>query len=163
MPEFSMGDYISIGIMALMAVRVAIHGFTYELSSKAGIILGLLVSLMFSSKFTLFIDSRFGLGRYSLLVALILLFLGGYISAKFLLSSLNEIFELLHLRFLDHILGFGLGAIEGALIVSAAVYVLRLQDVFDLEQILTISSIVERLTPLAPFGIDTIIQEIQIK
>ncbi len=158
----TVGDYVAIAIIGLMAIRVALHGFTYEFSSKAGIILGLLISLMFSTTFSSFIDNRFGLGSVSLLIALVLLFLAGYIAAKFLLSTIEEVFELLHLRFLDHILGFALGAAEGALIVSVSVYILKLQTVFDLEQVMSLSRIVTTLSPIAPVSIETIIQEIKL-
>ena len=157
--QFNVGDIVSVAVIALMALKVAMRGFSYELSSKAGIFIGLLSALMFSSPVSVFLDSRYELGSYSTLVAMGVLFLLGYVAAKLLLSTLDELFEVLHLRFLDHILGFGLGAVEGIIIVSVVVYILQLQTMFDLEQITSVSTVIQRLEFIAPFSIDTVIRE----
>lgn len=162
MQNFTAGDIASLVVMGLMAIKVSFVGFSYELSSKAGIFVGLLASLMFSSTLSSFIDSRYSLGNTSVLISLVLLFLVGYVSTKILLSSLTAVFEFMHLTVLDHILGFGLGAIEGAIIVSALVYVLKIQTLIDISQIVDLSMIIKYLEPIAPISIDAVIQEVTL-
>lgn len=144
-------DYLAAGIIILMALRVAFKGFVAEFSSKSGIIVGAIFSFMFHAPFSTFFASRFSLDpRIAQLCSLAALFIIGYISARYLLAVLDELFTVLHLRVFDHILGLGLGAAEGAAICAVVIYALSAQTVVDLSGVYEVSSIVQRLYPVLP-------------
>jgi membrane protein required for colicin V production len=144
------GDIASIVIISLMALRVSFKGFVSELSSKSGMIFGLFTSVIFAPMFSVFLDSRFNLGRYAQIASLLSLFVAGYVLARYLLSSLEDVFAILHLRAFDHILGFGLGALEGVFFVVTAVYLLGMQNTVDLSSLYTGSQLLPILYPVFP-------------
>ncbi len=147
-------DIISLVIMVLMALRVTFKGFVSEFMSKAGILVGLVAALMFTTVLAPVIDERLQLGSWSNLIAFIVLFFAGFLVTKMLAITISNILESLHLTAFDNILGFVLGLIEGAVVISFLVFVLRLQTLIDMNSLFAESWIVELLEPLAPYSID---------
>lgn len=143
-------DIATLVIISLMALRVSFKGFIAEFSGKAGIIIGISASLLFSPPFSLFLDSRLSLGIYSQIAALVALFISGYLMAKYLLSSLEVLFASLHLGFLDHILGLGLGALEGAFVAMTIVYLMGMQNTIDLTYLYATSTLLPKMYPAFP-------------
>ncbi len=147
-------DIISLAIIVLMALRVTFKGFVSEFMSKAGLIVGLISALMFTTVIAPIIDERLQLGTWSNLIAFIALFFVGFIVMKLLSMALTGIMESLHLSFVDNILGFAFGAIEGAIIVSFLVFALNMQTFIDVTPYFGESWVLEILEPIAPLSIN---------
>ncbi|MCF7933362.1 MAG: CvpA family protein [Spirochaetia bacterium] len=151
---FSVLDIVSLVIIVLMALRVTFKGFFDEFMSKAGIVIGLAAALMFTTLLAPGIDSYLNIGSWSNLIAFVVLFFAGYLIMRFISIAITGILEALHLPFLDNILGFALGIIEGAVIISFMVFVLKLQTMVDLQPLFAESWVVEMLEPIAPYSIE---------
>ncbi len=149
-------DIIALVILLIAALRAMFRGFVKEFMSKAGILVGFLVALMFSATLAPVIDERFALGTWSNVVAFVTLFVAGYIITRLVANAIRGILEGLHLAFLDNMLGFVFGVIEGAIIVSFIVFLLRLQTMIDLEPYFVESWVVTNLEFIAPYGIELI-------
>lgn len=152
--SFSPLDIVALVIILLIALRVTFKGFVTEFMSKAGILVGVVAALLFTTLLAPEIDQRFALGPWSNILAFIALFVVGFVITKLLSNMLTSVLEALHLNFLDNMLGFVLGAVEGAVIVSFIVFVLNLQTVIDLGPMFQESWVVELLAPIAPYSID---------
>ncbi|MCF7943345.1 MAG: CvpA family protein [Spirochaetia bacterium] len=151
---FEVLDIIALIVLLVAALRAMFKGFVKEFMAKAGILIGFLGALMFSSLLAGYLDDRFALGNWSNIISFILLFAAGFLLSQIAASTVRSVLEGLHLAFLDNILGFLLGLLEGAVLISFAVYILRLQTVLDVEMFLTQSRVVEFLEPIAPYGIE---------
>lgn len=152
--SFEVLDIVSLVIIIVVALQAMFKGFVKEFMSKAGIIVGFIIALMFSTVVAEIVDERFGLGVWSNLIAFSALFLGGFLLMKIISNMLRSILEGLHLAFIDNLLGFVLGLIEGAIIVSFMVYLLKVQSFFDIGIYLDQSWVVGLLEPIAPLSIE---------
>ena len=144
-------DIISIGIIAILAIRCAFRGFIREIMSMAALILGILAAVFFSKAGAILIDTYIGTSRWNQIIAFIALFIIVYIIIKLLESMLHKLLEHIHLDRLDRILGLALGAVEGAIVVILIVYLLKVQPVFDLNEVLEasfVSGIVLEIVPI---------------
>jgi membrane protein required for colicin V production len=150
---FEVLDIIALVILLVAGLRAMFKGFVKEFMSKAGILIGFLIALMFSSSLAPYIDTQFGFGTWSNIAAFAALFLAGFLVTKLVANTLRSVIEGLHLAFLDNILGFVFGLIEGAIIISFMVFLLRLQSVIDIESFLSQSWVVELLEPIAPYSV----------
>ena len=150
-------DYVALAVILLMSLRVGIKGFVMEFSSKSGALTGFLACFFFYTPFSLFFASRFSLdAQKALALSLIVLFSSGYVSARYLLAVLDEIFVVLHLRVFDHILGFALGAVEGACICAGVIFLMGIQSVVDLSGVYHASVVVQKLSPVIPIIVQTV-------
>jgi membrane protein required for colicin V production len=152
--SFGTIDIIALVVLAIAALRITFKGFIPEFMSKAGLIVGLLAALMFSSLLTPVIEQQLGLGRWNNVISFVIIFLAGYLLMKLFSSVLTNLLEALHLDILDHIFGFALGLIEGAIVISLLVYLLKLQSLIDVSAMLESSWVVQLLEPIAPYGLD---------
>jgi len=150
---FEVLDIIALVILLVAGLRAMFKGFVKEFMSKAGILIGFLIALMFSSSLAPYIDTQFGFGTWSNIAAFAALFLAGFLVTKLVANTLRSVIEGLHLAFLDNILGFVFGLFEGAIIISFMVFLLRLQSVIDIESFLSQSWVVELLEPIAPYSV----------
>lgn len=152
--SFEVLDIVSLVIIIVVALQAMFKGFVKEFMSKAGIIVGFIIALMFSTVVAEIVDERFGLGVWSNLIAFAALFLGGFLLMKIISNMLRSILEGLHLTFIDNLLGFVLGLLEGAIIVSFMVYLLKVQSFIDLGVYIDQSWVVGLLEPIAPLSIE---------
>ncbi|NQT58551.1 MAG: CvpA family protein [Bacteroidetes bacterium] len=150
---FEVLDIIALVILVVAGLRAMFKGFVKEFMSKAGLLIGFLIALMFSASLAPYIDTQFGFGTWSNIAAFAALFIAGYLVTKLVANALRSVLEGLHLAFLDNILGFAFGLIEGAIIISFIVFLLRLQNVIDIESFLSQSWVVELLEPIAPYSV----------
>jgi membrane protein required for colicin V production len=150
---FEVLDIIALVIMIVAGLRAMFKGFVKEFMSKAGILIGFIIALMFSASLAPYIDTQFGFGTWSDLAAFAVLFLAGFLVTKLAANALRSVIEGLHLAFLDNILGFVFGLIEGAIIISFIVFLLRFQNIIDIESFLSQSWVVELLEPIAPYSV----------
>ena len=151
---FEVLDIIALVILLVSGLRAMFKGFIKEFMSKAGILVGFIVALMFSSSIAPYIDAQFGFGTWSNIAAFAALFLAGYIVTKLVANTLRTVIEGLHLAFLDNILGFVFGLLEGAVIISFIIYLLRFQTVIVIEDFLSQSWVVQLLEPIAPRSVE---------
>ena len=63
---------------------------------------------------------------------------------------MHRIFDRIHLEKLDRTLGFFLGIIEGGIVVVLVVYLLRVQPLFDLTQLLEDSFVADLVLEIVP-------------
>lgn len=152
--SFGTIDIIALAVLAIAALRITFKGFITEFMSKAGLIIGFLAALMFSSLLTPVIEQQLNLGRWSNAISFIIIFLAGYLLMRIFSSVLTNLLEALHLDALDKVFGFALGLVEGAIVISLLVYLLKLQTIIDVTAMLESSWVVELLEPIAPYGID---------
>ena len=129
-------DIISIGIIAILAIRCAFRGFITEIMSMAALILGILAAVFFSKAGAVLIDNYIGLSRWNQIIAFIVIFLLVYVLLKLIESIIHKILEKIKLDKLDRLLGFALGVVEGAIVVILIVYLLRVQPLLDLTEVL---------------------------
>ena len=152
--KFEILDIIALVILILFAMQGLYRGFTKEFMSKAGIFFGVLVALLFTSALAPVIDERFAFGQWSNIAAFIALFAGSYLIMQRVAIILRNVLGGLHLKGLDSALGFLLGALEGAIVISFIVFILKLQTVYNLDTLFNQSWVVQTLEPLAPYSID---------
>ncbi|MGM0431811.1 MAG: CvpA family protein [Spirochaetota bacterium] len=154
--SLSVIDIISLVILIVAAIRITFKGFVTEFMSKAGLLVGLLAALMFTNMVAPFFEERLQIGAWSNVVAFIVLFVVGYLLMRLLSSAIKGVLEALHLNVLDNMLGFVLGVLEGAIVISFIVFLLRLQTFMDVGPLLESSWVVELLEPIAPHGIELV-------
>ena len=85
-------------------------------------------------------------------MAFLSLFLVVYIVVKLFEKALNRLVERIQLEGLDRALGFFLGIVEGAFVVFVIVWIVRLQSVVDVGDLLERSVIARLLLPLLPYA-----------
>jgi membrane protein required for colicin V production len=148
----NIADYIAIAVIMLMAIRIAFKGFIVEFTSKSALFVGLSVALMFSAPVTQYAPTQATdlFGRWMEVAAFMMMFILGWVMMKIFLVVLVDIVDVAHLELFDTVLGFALGAIEGAVIVSLIVYLLQFQQTFDFTTILSHSRFIHTIEPLAP-------------
>lgn len=149
-------DIIALVILVVSSLRAMFKGFVREFMAKAGLVVGFLAALMFSPLIAPLIDEKLSLGNWSNVASFALLFIAGYLVSRLAAQTVRSVLEGLNLAFVDHFLGFLLGTVEGAILISFIVYLLRLQNVLNLEIYLTDSVVVRILEPIAPYGIELI-------
>ncbi len=159
---FSVGTYVVnivdvlILIIALLAAVTGVaRGFAMGFSSRVGFLVGFLVALLFGSLGAGVIAETFDFPPlWSTLMAFVLLFIVGYILIMLVGSLLERTLEMLHLDWLDRILGFVLGMVEAFIMVAFIIYLLELQNVIDLSAFFDRSVITTKvIKPLTPVGL----------
>jgi len=143
-------DFVFAGLILILTVRCAIRGFISEIMSMAAFLLGLLASLFFFRKGGEFLRTRY-MPDYKMLAdiaAFILLFLIVFFLVKILARILKDIIEGVHLGKADRFLGLLFGFIEGVIIVSAAIFIISVQPLFDPQTVLHDSFFAGIILPL---------------
>jgi membrane protein required for colicin V production len=151
---FDIPDIIALVILLVAAVKAMFKGFVKEFMSKAGLLIGLTAALMFSSLAAPYIADLTSLGSWSNVIAFVLIFALGYLISLAAAGAVRSVLEKLHLVVADNVLGFLLGCFEGAVIVSFAVYLLRLQTFIAVDAFLADSWVVQFLEPIAPYSLE---------
>ncbi|MCF7945504.1 MAG: CvpA family protein [Spirochaetia bacterium] len=154
--ELSGFDIAALVILGVIGLRGLAKGFVREFLSKASYLVGLLTALMFAGLAAEYIDEWLGIGNWSNIVAFIILFAAGFGITRIFSLSMRNVLEQLHLTFLDNVLGFVLGVIEGAVIISFIIFLLRLQTLMSVDMIMEESSIAALLEPIAPYSIQLV-------
>ena len=143
-------DIFCLAILAVAAIRCAFRGLIKEIMSMAAIILGILSAVFFSKAGAILIDTYIGYSNWNQIVAFLGIFVVTYLIIKLLEGVLHRIFDRIHLEKLDRTLGFFLGVIEGAIVVVLIVYLLRVQPLFDLTQLLAESFVADLVLDIVP-------------
>lgn len=110
-------DIIVLLIVAVAAAGGFMRGIVQEILSLAAWILAILAIQQFHTPLQAFIEQRFGTPTTAAIVAFALLLLIPYGTVKLIASLVGSKARQSLLGPLDRVLGFGFGAIKGALIV----------------------------------------------
>jgi len=155
-------DVVFMVIIAISALRCAARGFVSELLSMAGLIFGLLASLLFFRQGAVLVRGWFmpDVKVVPEIIAFIALFLIVYIAVKFVEMTLKSIIEGIRLGGLDHLLGFLLGFVEGLIVVCLLLFLLTIQPFFDADYLLGESFFAKMLLPIITGDTQTFIEGI---
>lgn len=154
--NIEIADWIFLGLLVFFIIKVSIRGFISEFFSKAAVIFGALIAVLFYKVFTPVISKMLGPKSLSALIAFLILFLSAYLVIKLLEVLLGSLFSNQSLRSLDRALGFFLGIIEGILVIAVLLIIIHIQPVINPEQILGKSIFAKILSPFI-FNIGTIL------
>jgi membrane protein required for colicin V production len=130
---------IFVLLILLFVIRCYLKGFVSEVFSVAAVVLGLLASLFFYRNGGEFLRAQLWHDMKVIpeVVVFIALFLIVFIVIKFLEKVLNDIIYRIKLGRVDRFLGIILGFVEGIVVVSLVLFILRIQPLFDSSEILS--------------------------
>jgi membrane protein required for colicin V production len=94
-------------------------------------------------------------------VAFLVLFVLTYLLVKLLESLLHGLVERIQIEKLDQALGFFLGLVEGFLLLAVLVFVLRVQPLFEVDQLFAGSFLADLMQRLIPVGAQFIEEKLQ--
>jgi membrane protein required for colicin V production len=148
---------IVLGIIVLfMLLRGLIRGALAELFSVGAIVVGIAAAVIFSAQAGVALEQNIGLNGWGRIIAFLGLFLVTYVVMKLLEKVFKGVVASINLQNLDKALGLFLGIIEGIALTTLVIFVLRLQPVFDVEDILSGSLCVRILEPLMSFVVKNV-------
>ncbi|NCC59044.1 MAG: CvpA family protein, partial [Synergistales bacterium] len=112
--NFIVFDWIAVIVLAVFILRGAFKGFVSEASGKAGIVFGILSGVSFylpvMNLLTGFLE-RLGVGRWAGVAVFLILAAVGYLVIRLFLTTMKDLFEILHLHLLDGVFGALLGGV----------------------------------------------------
>lgn len=141
-------DYVVFGIIAIAALRCWFRGIIGEVLSMAAVVGGLLAGIFFYQPAGAFISRLYPLGGFEVVAGFIAAFAIVFIVVKILERSVRSILENLNLDVLDRIFGLVFGALEGLIIVTIIIMILRYQPIIDVTSLLDGSLMARWLLPL---------------
>lgn len=144
-------DIIIFALVLIGAILGALKGFAREASTRFGFIVAIFVALLFTQLVgNLLIDTFTLTPLWSAFIAFLVVFTIAYILMLTLGTLLEKALETIKLGWLDSLLGLVLGVIEMLLSVIFIIYVLDMQQVFDITPYIENSEIYVRL--IAPYA-----------
>jgi membrane protein required for colicin V production len=143
-------DVVFIVLIALFTLRCFLKGFIHEFFSIAAIVLGLIASLYFYKSGGEFVRNRFMPETKTIpeIIAFIALFVIIFFVMKILEFMLKDIVEGIELGGVDRFLGILFGFIEGMVVVSLVLFIIRIQPLFDPSPLLADSLFARAILPL---------------
>ncbi len=136
-----------LAIVAL-AVRGAVRGFIAEAFALAAVALGALAGALFGGSLSPWVERALGPSIWSGVLAFLLLFVIVYLIVALVGLGMRAGVESLSLEQLDRALGLLFGALEGLLVVTGLVVILKVQPLFDARSLLHASLFARTLLPL---------------
>ena len=144
-------DVVLALVVFLMLVRGLLRGALAELFSVGAIVAGIAAAIIFSGPVGVLVEERLGLNGWGRVIAFLGLFIVTYVVMKLAEKIMRRFVENVSLQNLDKALGFFLGLVEGLALAALVVFVLRLQPLVDLHDVLAGSLSVRILDPLVAF------------
>ena len=143
-------DIVFIILIALFMIRCFLKGFLHEFFSIAAIVLGLISSLYFYKNGGEFIRNNFmpDIKTIPEILAFIALFAIVFIIMKILERLLKDIIEGIKLGGADRFIGILFGFVEGMVVVSLILFIIRIQPLFDPGSLLSESIFAGAILPL---------------
>ncbi|NCD04957.1 MAG: CvpA family protein [Spirochaetia bacterium] len=151
-------DIIIIAIVLIAGIAGAFEGFAKSFASKAAVLVGLIVGLMFSDLASEQLLSRFELPLIiNSLLSYMLCFFIGYIITLILGNLLSEVFEGVGLGAINSLLGFVWAVVFVLALSAVALMLLSYQKLFDLNDLINQSYLYKNLfEPIIPVAEDFI-------
>lgn len=109
-------DYIILGLITLFGIRGIFRGFFKEISSLAGIIVGLLIGNHYNPQMADVLKAYIPLEKYLPFVSLITLFLLAFLFFTLLGILLHHLFKRLFIAWFDRSLGVIFALVKGMVI-----------------------------------------------
>ncbi|MBK5200233.1 MAG: CvpA family protein [Spirochaetaceae bacterium] len=156
---FNSLDIIIFCLTIIGGISGAFQGFAKSFTSKAGILVGLIVALMFTKPVAELISTNFPISSALLisLIAYLITFLLGYWIMLWLGATLSKIMDKLGLSVVDGLLGFVFGGLLTFFVCAGIVYLFSFQSLLDLSSITEKSYMYNSLImPLIPEIVDRI-------
>jgi membrane protein required for colicin V production len=146
--SFSPLDALLALVLLAFVGRGVARGFVAEAFALAAVALGALAAALLGGRLAPWVERLFGPSVWSGAVACLVLFAVVYLVVALAGSGLRSGVESLSLEQLDRALGFLLGVLEGLLVVTGAVVILKVQPLFDSKGLLDGSFCARTLLPL---------------
>ncbi|MCL1817342.1 MAG: CvpA family protein [Spirochaetaceae bacterium] len=146
-------DIVLALVVLFMLLRGLLRGALAELFSVGAIVGGIAAAIIFCGPVGVVVEERLGLNGWGNIIAFLGLFIVTYLVMKVAQKILRGFVENINLQNLDKALGLFLGLIEGLALAALIVFVLRLQPLVDLRDVLAGSLSVRVLDPLVFFVI----------
>ena len=140
-------DIVCAAILLVAVLRAGIRGFVAEVFSLGAIAVGLLVAIIGHPLAVQQLHAWWELAWWHRPLAFVVLFVAGYLLVKLLQGMFQRASSALRLKGLDHILGFGVGAAEGLVVIYGLLVLIRVQTVIDTEPWFADSLVQELLLP----------------
>ncbi len=134
---FNFLDIIFFAIILLLAIHGAVAGFVKEFFSKAAIVLGVFVAVMFYARLSPYLNKHIESDFISKILAFLLLFILVYLIVRLIQHFVGNFFSGEILGGLDRVMGFFFGAAEGLLVVCIVLIIIYAQPWFGIGSIVT--------------------------
>lgn len=144
---FTFIDIVFLIIILAFALTAALHGLIKEVFGKIAVIAGLYVAFFFCGALAPSLSGVVNNPTVDIVLAFVLLFIATFIFVKIIQIVLQKIFSGEILGSLDHMLGFAFGAVEGILVVSCVLILMKAQIWFDFSSLTENSTIYRILSP----------------
>ena len=146
-------DIVLALVIFFMLLRGLLRGAMAELFSVGAIVAGIAIAIFFSGPAGVAVEEHMGWIGWGRMIAFLGLFIVTYLVMKLAEKTLRRFVENVNLQNLDKALGLFLGLVEGLALAALIVFVIRLQPVVDLSDVLAGSVSVRVLDPLVAFVI----------
>lgn len=152
-------DIIFLVILGLTGLRCLIRGLIAELGSRLAIVAALLSGFLLYQPAGRLLSGVAELGIFAPVIGFAVAALLAFLIVWLVSRSLQTIVETVRLQFLDRILGFVFGLMEGLVIVIVILLILDYQTFFDTEALLSGSIFAQVLLPLISATLPAVIPE----
>ena len=146
-------DVVLALVLLFMLLRGLIRGAIAELFSVGAIVAGIVAAIFLSGSVGVSVEQSMGLNGWGRVIAFVGIFIVSYLVMKIGEKILRRFVENVNLQNLDKALGLFLGLVEGLAVAALIVFVLRLQPVVEMREVLAGSLAVRVLDPLVAFVI----------
>ncbi len=128
---FNFLDILFIAIIFLLAIHGIVAGFIKEFFSKAAVVLGIFISVIFYDDLAVYLNKNIESEFVSKILSFLIIFILVYLVVRLIQHYIGNFFSGDIFTGLDRSLGFFFGAIEGLLIVSVILVILYAQPWFN--------------------------------
>ncbi len=161
---FNSIDIIVFALAIIGGIADTLVGFADAFSHRSGYIVGFFSGLMFTRIIADIVSQSFALPLVvSSLLSFIVLFLIGYALMRIVGNLLETALNATGLKAVNGLLGFLWGVIEVVIAASVIIYILELQEVFDLSAVFDASQFVLNIVrPLVPDTVHWFAASVQV-
>ena len=143
----AVADVVCAAIVLVAGLRGGIRGFVAETFSLGAIAAGLAVAIVGHSLAAQQLETWWEAASWHRPLAFVALFVASYLVVKLLQAISQRACAVLHLKGLDHVLGFGVGVAEGLIVVYGFLVLVQVQTVIDTRPWFADSLVQELLLP----------------
>ncbi|MDR1429388.1 MAG: CvpA family protein [Spirochaetaceae bacterium] len=146
--SFTALDFILAGLFAIIVIRCTVRGLIEEVMSMAALLLGVAGAFFLYRAGAVFIRNSLDMRFIPEILSFVGIFVLIFILVKVLEYMLRDIIIRISFIWLDRLLGFVFGIVEGFAVISILVFILYVQPVFKAGEILESSFFARHLFPL---------------